>query len=186
MAKPSEKTIEYEKRARAMDWPAIKALWEKVKENETLEWDSGKALEYLVVRAFELSELEVEYPYDVPPGGNPIEQIDGLIYLNDLVFLIECKDWDTADVEVIAKVRHQLDRRPPTTLANIFIAGTFTAPALILADLTTPHRVILWTLDDIDRAIEASNFRPTLVEKYRHLCRFGLLDHSPHYKKLEV
>lgn len=149
MAMPSTRTIEYEKRAKAMDWPALKTLWEQIKHDDTPGWDAGKALEYLIVRAFEQSGLQVEYPYDVPPGGNPIEQIDGLVYFNDLVFLIECKDRDAADVAVIAKVRHQLDRRPPTTLANIFVAGAFTAPALILADLTTPHRTLLWNMDDI-------------------------------------
>jgi hypothetical protein len=123
---------------------------------------------------------------DVPPGGQPLEQIDGLVYLNDLAFLIECKGRDTADVEVIAKVRHQLERRPPTTLASIFVAGTFSAPALVLADLTSPHRVTLWARPDIDAAVEARDFKSVLVEKYRYLCRFGLLDHSPHYKNLEA
>lgn len=90
-------------------------------------------------------------------------------------------------MEAIAKVRHQLImRRPPTTFASIFVAGTFTIPALILADLTEPHRLLLWTIADIDAAVSGKDFRSPLLEKYRHLCRFGLLDHSPHYKDLEV
>jgi hypothetical protein len=186
MATPSSKTVSYEKRAQAMQWPELALLWQAIKDEDTPTWDDGKALEYLVVRAFELSRLEVEYPYDVPPGGKPIEQIDGLVYLNDLAFLIECKDKETADIQVIAKVRNQLERRPPTTLASIFIAGEFTTPALILTDLTSPHRITLWTLDDIESAVKARDFRSPLLDKYRHLCRFGLVDHSPHYKDLEV
>jgi hypothetical protein len=187
MAAQSEKAKKYEMLAQAMTtWDEIRTLWAAIESNDTPDWDPGKALEYLVVRAFELSGLTAEYPYDVPPGGKPIEQIDGLVYLGHLVFLIECKDKDSNDVEVVAKVRHQLMRRPPTTLASVFVAGTFTAPALVLADLSVPHRVLLWTAEDIATAVENEDFKAPLVEKYQHLCRFGLLDHSPHYKSLEV
>jgi len=79
MATPSAKAEQYEKDAKAMDWPAVANLWDAVKAGATPGWDAGKALEYLVVRGFELSTLVVEYPFDVPPGGSPIEQIDGLV-----------------------------------------------------------------------------------------------------------
>lgn len=81
MATPSEKAVKYRAEAEKMDWPAIAALWEQIKKGETPGWDNGKALEHLVVRAFALSGLEVEYPYDVPPGGKPFEEIDGIVYL---------------------------------------------------------------------------------------------------------
>lgn len=186
MARPSERDRLYEERARAMQWTAVHSLWEDVKARTTPEWDPGKALEYLVVRAFELSGLQVEYPYEVPPHGKTIEQIDGLVYLNDLAFLIECKATDSSDVEVIAKVHYQLARRPPTALACIFVAGAFTAPALALATLTVPHRVLLWTVDDIDEALRAEDFKTPIVAKYRYLCRLGLLDHAPGYGNLEI
>ena len=186
MATPSAKTREYEKRARAMDWDSIESLWKEIKASDTPKWEAGKAFEYLIVRGFEKSGLHVEYPYDVPPGGKPIEQIDGLVYLNELVFLVECKDKDSSDIAAIAKVRHQLARRPSTTFANIFVSGSFTTAALLLADLTNPHQVILWTGVDIDDAVRENDFKTPLLDKYHHLCRFGLLDHSPHYKELEV
>jgi hypothetical protein len=186
MAKPSKKSTDDVARAEALDWPGVESLWRDVQAGQAAGWDEGKALEHLIVRGFALSGLQVEYPFDVPPGGKPIEQIDGLVYLNDLVFLVECKDKDSSDVEVIAKVRHQLARRPPTTFGCIFVAGKFTAPALILADLTEPRRLLLWTKDDIDHAIKEQNFKAALLRKYRDLCKFGLLDHSPFYKELEV
>lgn len=186
MAAPSSKAVAYKQRADAYSWREIATLWDQVKAGETPDWDNGKALEYLVVRAFRLSGLQVEYPYDVPPGGKPIEQIDGLVYLGELAFIIECKDTkDAVDMEVIAKVCNRLARRPPTTMGCVFVAGSFSTSALLLADLTTPHRVTLWTQDDIEASFRASDFKATLEKKYRYLCQFGLVDHSTHYRELE-
>ena len=81
------------------------ALDEVTLRENTAGWDEGQALEHLVIRAFRLNKLEAEYPYDVPPGGKAIEQIDGLVYLNCYTFLIECKDKETVDIEAIAKGR---------------------------------------------------------------------------------
>src|SRR5690349_9117283 len=134
MAAPSEKARRYRSKAEKMGWPQVAALWEQIKRDDTPNWDAGKALEHLVVRAFALSGLEVEYPYDVPPGGEPIEQIDGIVYLDGLVFLLECKDKDKVDIEAIAKLRNQLFRRPDTAMGCVFVANEFTAPALTLAD----------------------------------------------------
>jgi hypothetical protein len=77
MAKPKDRDLEYIKRAEKMDWKALRKLWKGIQAEKTPDWDGGKALEHLGVRAFKLSGLEVEYPYDVPPGGKPLEQIDG-------------------------------------------------------------------------------------------------------------
>ena len=78
MARPSEKALRYQETARGMFWPEIQMLWEHVKADDTPDWDQGKALEHLVARGFELSDLDVEYPCDVPPAGDPLEQIDRL------------------------------------------------------------------------------------------------------------
>lgn len=169
-----------------MDWAKLRLLWHQIQNGNTPGWAQGKALEHLIVRAFQLSGLAVEYPYDVPPGGRPIEQIDGIVYLNELVFLIECKDKDREDVAAISKMQHQLARRPPTTLGCIFVAGVFTEPALLVADMTPPHRITLWSGVDIEAGLEKADFRESLVEKYRNLCRFGMTDYSPHYRELKV
>ncbi|MGH9919216.1 MAG: hypothetical protein ACRD6W_10180, partial [Nitrososphaerales archaeon] len=170
----------------AMQWPEIETLWGQIQKDGTPDWAGGKALEYLVVRAFALSKLEVEYPYDVPPGGKTLEQIDGLVYLHCHTFLIECKDKETIDIEAIAKLRNQLLRRPETTLGCVFVSGKFSASALIITDFSVPHRILLWSGVDIDGCIKKCDFAAALLDKYRHLCRYGLTDHSPYYRELEV
>ncbi|MEJ7639416.1 MAG: restriction endonuclease [Singulisphaera sp.] len=186
MAKPSEKAIRYKEMAQELTWDALAELWQRIQDGTASEWDEGKALEHLVVRAFELSGLLVEYPYDVPPGGRPIEQIDGIVYLDYLPFLVECKDKGSVDIEAIAKLRNQLLRRPPTTMGCVFNTGAYTLPALILADFAVPHQITLWSGNDIEAALEGRDFREMLVKKYRDLCKFGLTDYSPNYKALEV
>ncbi len=186
MAKPSERDLEYVQRAERMKWKELNALWEQIKAGATPDWDSGKALEHLVIRAFKLNKLEVEYPYDVPPGGKPIEQIDGLVYLQCYTFLIECKDKETVDIAAIAKLRNQLLRRPDTTFGCVFAADDYSAQALLLADYSVPHRILLWSGLDIEDCLKLKNFDEVLLEKYRHLCKYGLINYSPNYKDLEV
>jgi hypothetical protein len=185
MAKPKNQDLEYIKRAEKMDWKALRKLWKTIQAGVTPDWDGGKALEHLVVRAFRLSGLEAEYPYDVPPGGKPLEQIDGLVRLDFATFLIECKDKDTVDIEVLAKLRNQLLRRPDITLGCVFTVGDFTLPALTLADFAAPQRILLWAGVDIDDCLTVGDFQATLREKYRHLCKYGMTDRSPNYKEFD-
>jgi hypothetical protein len=161
-------------------------LWTEIQNGETPEWDDGKALEHLVVRAFKLGGLDVEYPYHVPPGGQILEQIDGVVFLEGYCFLLECKDENTTDIEAISKLRIQLLRRPETTLGCVFTRHHFTRPALILTDLSIPHRILLWHESHIEDSLQKQSFARTLREKYRNLCMYGLEDHSPFFKELEV
>jgi len=159
-------------------------LWKAIQSGTTPGWEGGKALEHLIIRAFRLGGLEAEYPYDVPPGGKPLEQIDGLVHVDCFTFLVECKDKDSVDIEAIAKLRNQLLRRPESTLGCVFTAGDFTEPALTLADFAVPHRILLWPGAGIDECLNREDFKTTLLEKYRHLCKYGLTDLSPYYKDL--
>lgn len=186
MARPSEQSIRDKTRARGLSWDGLASLWSRIKTGTTDDWHEGKALEHLVIRAFELSGLRVEYPYDVPPGGKPLEQIDGLVFLRDIPFLLECKDEEKIDVEPIAKLYSKLLRRPPVTMGCVFIKGEFTSPALTLADHMIPHRMILWSGDDIDTALTRRDFQAALWEKYYDLCRYGLMDHSSHFRATKV
>jgi hypothetical protein len=186
VATPSEKDLEYIARVEKMSWKHLSALWEQIKSGNTPDWESGKALEHLVIRAFKLNKLEAEYPYDVPPGGKVIEQIDGLVHMRCYTFLIECKDKESVDIEAIAKLRNQLLRRPDTTFGCVFAAERFTEPALLLADFSLPHRILLWSEVDIERCLQKKDFASTLLGKYRHLCKYGLTDHSPNYRGLEL
>jgi Restriction endonuclease len=185
MARPSDRDIRYKELAQRLTWEDSSRLWQQIKQGATPDWDEGKALEHLVVRAFELSGLRVEYPFDVPPGGKRLEQIDGMVFLDRLPFLVECKDRDTVDIEAVAKLRNQLSRRPPTTMGCLFITGDYTDPALILADFAVPHQITLWNGDDIEAALQARDFQAMLVKKYNDLCMFGLTDQSPNFRALE-
>lgn len=186
MARPSETDLEYIRRIEKLSWKDLLALWQGIKSGQTPGWQEGKALEHLVIRAFRLSKLEADYPYDVPPGGKAIEQIDGLVYLEALIFLIECKDRKTVEIEAIAKLRNQLLRRPDTTFGCVFTPDRFTTPALILTDFSVPHRILLWSGIEIEDCLRRRDFAATLLEKYRHLCKYGLTDHSLSYKDLEL
>jgi hypothetical protein len=186
VAKPSDRALRYKQRAQQLSWDSLRDLWQEIKEGSTPDWDDGKAFEHLVVRAFELSGLRVEYPYDVPPAGKTIEQIDGIVYLGETPFLIECKDRDSVDIVVIAKMRNQLLRRPPATMGCVFITNNFTEPALILADFAVPHQITLWTGDNIETGITANDFKDSLFTKYNDLCMYGMTDHSPNFKAQKV
>ena len=171
MARPSDKALEYIKRVEAMDWPEIRTLWDAIKAGPVDNWEEGKALEHLVIRAFRLSGLDVEYPYDVPAGGNPLEQIDGLVILGCHTFLVECKDKDKVAIEPVAKLRNQLLRRPETTFGCVFVSGEFTSAALVIADFSLPHRILLWSGFEVAECIKRENFKVMLQNKYRHLCK---------------
>ncbi len=186
VAKPSEKDLYYIKMIEKMGWPELRTLWAAIRSENTPGWEEGKAFEHLVVRAFKLGGLDVEFPYHVPPGGQILEQIDGVVFTEGHCFLLECKDEKATDIEAISKLRIQLLRRPETTLGCVFTRKRFTRPALILTDLSTPHRILLWSDSHIEDSLQKGSFALTLHEKYRYLCMYGLEDHSPFYKELEV
>lgn len=168
-----------------MDWSAMVNLWRDIVAGSTPSWDEGKALEYLVVRGFELAGLHVEYPFDVPPGGRPIEQIDGLVRFDSVMFLLECKDKKKEDVEPISNLDHILKRRPQTTMGCLFVNGALTGPALYRLDNSSPHRILVWQQGDIENAVTNHKFKDILEEKYNILRKYGMFDHSDTYKELE-
>lgn len=182
MVRPSGQALSYRTRADALSWDELSALWSDIQRGRVAGWEAGKALEHLVVRGFALSGLRVIYPYEVPLTGQTLEQIDGMVYLGDVPFLIECKDRPSVDMLVIAKVRNQLMRRPPATMGCVFTSGDFTEPATILCDFATPHRITLWSGNDISSALEARDFATPLRRKYEELCMYGLTDQSPHWR----
>lgn len=185
MARPSERDVRYKRLAQSLGWGDLRSLWAEIKSGSTPDWHNGKALEHLVARGFELSGLEVEYPYYVPPGGRVIEEIDGIVYLGQMPFLIECKDRDGVDIETFAKLRNQLMRRPPATMGCIFSTGAFSSTALILADFAIPHQITLWSSEDIETALGEEDFKKPLLKKYHNLCKYGMTELSPIYKSLE-
>lgn len=170
---------EYESRIATYDWDAINSLWKKVEDRHTPDWGAGKALEYLIIRAFQLEGANVKYPYSVSIEGEEAEQIDGIVYSSGLSCLVECKDLtDKVNVEPIAKMRNQLLRRPSATIGIIFSRSGFTDPALTLAQFNAPQTILLWGTDEIDFALQYKYFQQGLIDKYRYCVSHGYPDYN--------
>ena len=50
---------EYKARITSYNWDDLIKLWSEIESGNTQNWDAGKALEYLVLRAFQLNNAEV-------------------------------------------------------------------------------------------------------------------------------
>lgn len=161
------RNIEYEKKISEYGWDALLSLWKLIEDRKNdNEWGAGKAFEYLILRAFQLDGLKVRWPYNV--GG--LEQIDGVVYSDGIAFLIECKDHvEPVNIEPIAKLNHQLSRRPPNAMGIVFSYSGFTVPAVTL----TPPNILLWGGDEVDYAIQRRYMRGSLTEKYCHCIENG-------------
>jgi hypothetical protein len=152
-------------------------LWKQSEQGVTSEWEPGKALEYLILQAFQLEGAEVRFPYYVSTNGVIIEQIDGVIYTNGLSCLIECKDVvERVNIEPVAKLRNQLLRRPETTFGVVFSRSGFTEPTIALERSSTSRKILLWNGDEILYALQNSYMCQGLLAKYRYCVEYGLPD----------
>lgn len=136
MAKP----VELEARIkRIREWKGLRKLWKAIQAGTPPGWEEGEALEYLLIRAFELDPDEpatVRYPYEVSLFGEKVEEIDGAVHGPGLSCLVESKDWGkNVAILPIVKMRSQLLRRPAGTIGLLFSKTTFTKPAIYLAPL---------------------------------------------------
>ena len=168
----------YEQRIRTYDWQQLNELWQAIINKNTQDWGKGKALEYLIVRAFELSGATVRYPYSVyEDDGQQIEQIDGVIYYNHLSCILECKDQaKPVNFEPIAKLRSQLMRRGTTTLGCIFSMSSFTDPAVTLMKTLAPQVILLWYPEEITLCLAEQDIIKALIHKYHYYIERGKLD----------
>lgn len=161
-----------------VDWTGLRGLWSEILDEWTVDWEPGKALEYLVLRAFELDPDEpalVRYPYEVSLFDEKVEQIDGAVHLPGLSCLVESKDWEkNVQFGPIAKMRSQLLRRPAGTIGLVFTRSTFTQPAIYLAHFTMPQAILLWSGVDIQVAMEEGRISQLLRYKYRICCETGV------------
>jgi hypothetical protein len=176
----------YTEKIKNYTWGDLEELWAAVQQRDTPDWESGKALEYLVLRAFQLDRAEIRWPYSVrlQASGEELEQIDGVIYLGELACLVECKDYNDAgrkkniNFEPVAKMRSQLMRRPSSAIGSIFSSGGFTSPALTLANFTYPQTILLWNGIEIGYCLAKRIFSRALVTKYRKCIEFGIHDYD--------
>lgn len=176
-AEPISKAEQNIVRIRTQDYDGIRNLWTQVRDGTAEEWKPGRALEHLILRAFQLEGAEVIWPYDVTERGEVIEQIDGVVYYEGLSCLIEAKDvQDRINVEPIAKLRNQLLRRPASAIGSVFSKSGFTDPAKILAQYMLPQTILLWSDVDITQALNQERMGQGMKLKYRYAVERGLVE----------
>lgn len=159
--------IDYIGRIRQMDWQGLRLLWREI-ESGTAAWPPGRALEHLVLRAFELSGATVRWPYTVPIAGETVEQIDGAVHVHGLSCIVECKDTAAPlNIDAIARLRNQLLRRPAGAVGLLFSRSGFTEAATTLAGFLAPQTILLWNGEEIAYLLQHTNFAAALVRKYR-------------------
>lgn len=158
-------------------WSELQDLWKKIVTGKTPGWTAGKALEYLILRAFEIDEAIIRWPYEVRINEQVIEQIDGALHYGGLSCLVECKDTThTVNIEPIAKLRNQLLRRHSSTIGLLFSRNGFTPPALTLAQFLSPQSILLWNGHEIEYVLKHKNIGVTLIKKYRYFVETGIPD----------
>lgn len=175
---------EYTERVKSYKWKDVENLWRQVLGCKTPDWDAGKALEYLVLKGFQLGGADVRWPYSVDILGAPnVEQIDGIVYVDGISIMVECKDYSNPEgtksnisFEPISKLRNQLSRRPNGLVGCLFASGGFTAPAQILMNFTKPETILCWTGADIDYCIKKKDFIGALRVKYQKCIERGIHD----------
>ena len=182
MAKTRKSAEDYQQAIQALDWAGLRALWDKIKKKRTPGWPPGKALEYLVLRAFELDKATVRYPYSVRLDGEELEQLDGAVHIGHLSCLVEAKDYGNepfpeketpVNFEPLAKMRSQLLRRPAQAIGAFFSTSDYTDPALILARYLAPQTILLWEKKHLEYALQKENICALLQVKYRHCVETG-------------
>ena len=147
-----------------------------IKSGEVSEWwEPGKAFEYLVMRMFELDQAKVTYAFPVHFEEDPIEEIDGVVHLDSLSCIVECKNQSNpVNPTPVSKLRNQLLRRPNHTIALLFSTSGFTSPAYIIANFMMPQTILLWNTDEIDYLFENRSICNELISKFRHSVKTGM------------
>lgn len=164
---------------RVLDWHGIQEMWNSVLLGATPGWEPGRAFEYLILRAFELDGARVRWPYTVDIHGHVVEQIDGAVYAGGLSCLVEAKDTSGAvSFEAVAKLRHQLSRRPAGVIGLLFSRNDFTRPAVTLAGFLAPQNVLLWSGEDLTVALRQRRMIGALEAKYRRCVEEGAPVHQ--------
>jgi len=160
----------YQERISQFAWRELRELWKEIKSGTTPDWPNGKALEYLVLRAFELDGAVVCWPYEVRlwDESEVVEQIDGAVHAGGLHCLIESKDWGkNVNLEPVAKLRDKLLRRPAGTIGIVFSRGDFTNAAVKLAQFAVHEGILLWNGRELGYALQNENVLDALEMKYR-------------------
>ena len=158
------------KKVRCFDWIALEQFWNDIKAKNTPKWNPGKALEYMLVRAFELEGAEVVYPCN-NSALSAKEQFDGFVFAQQLGtgFLIECKDWEEkVAFDELAKLHGRLSYRMSSAFGLFLSRKGFTASATEMMYLMAPHNILLWSFEEIDECFKNHKFIEALEYKYKY------------------
>ena len=155
---------------RSFNKQKLKKFWQQIKSGNALGWSSGKALEYMLVRAFDLEGAEVVYPFNNFVLTSQ-EQFDGYVFVKELGagFLIECKEWkDKVSFDELAKLHGRLTYRMPSTYGIFLSKSGFTPSAVELMFMMHPHNVLLWSYSEIDECFKNFKFMKALKYKFQY------------------
>jgi hypothetical protein len=161
----------YVRQIQECDRRQLKTLWNEILNGQVDSslWPQGKALEYLVLRGFQLDDAHVIWPRKVWHERKNIEENDGIIYYQHWSCIVECKDTDKhVNYEPIAKLRSKLMRRPSHTIACIFSSSGYTEECLKLCEYNAPQTILRWEPSEITSDLEnGGDFCRRLLTKYR-------------------
>jgi hypothetical protein len=166
----------------SMGWADLRDLWAKIQNGIATGWDSGRAFEYMIPRAFQLDGARIKWPYRILLHEEIVEQIDGLVEAAGLHCLLESKDWSRPiSIDPIAILRNQLLRRPATTIGMIFSRSGYTEAASLLASYLGGQTILLWHPGEITLALSKERIVPLLEAKYRACVESGIYDFNTTY-----
>ncbi len=166
-------------RIEALDETGLIDLWKQIDAGHTPGWPPGKAFELSILRAFQLEEAVIQWPYHVKIQDTIVEEIDGFVKTTNIGFMVESKDLkDAVGIAPVAKLRNQLARRPAGLLGCVFSRAGFTQPAVILSTYCGPQAIMLWTGKEASLAFRKSKMTAALEEKYEVLLKTGLPDYE--------
>jgi hypothetical protein len=171
------KDSDCEQKIQTMGWSDLRDMWDQILEGIATGWDSGKAFEYLIPRAFQLDGARIKWPYRISLHEEIVEQIDGVVEAAGLHCLLESKDWSKPiSIEPIAILRNQLLRRPATTIGLVFSRSGYTEAAPLLAGYLGGQTILLWYPAELTLALTKEKIVPLLEAKYRACVESGIHD----------
>ncbi len=161
----------YQTLIQKLDWDGLLKLYQNRSE---VPWELGKALEYIVVRAFEIEGANVRYPFEVRVAGEIVEQLDGVIHTDFGSILLETKDQvANVNIEPIAKLRNQLLRRSSNAIGLVISHSSFTDPAMLLVNFIAPQAILLMVGGELEWALKNKSFLKHIRKKYQHCIETG-------------
>ncbi|MFG1609549.1 restriction endonuclease [Actinoplanes sp. NPDC049265] len=110
----------------------------------------GKMLELILSDLCAVEGIQIREPFEIRDGGTPEEQIDGVIAVDGILYLVEVKWWKgPIDINAMSQHPLRLFRRPDAR--GLFISASgYTDPAVkACKDVLAQKLMVLAELDEI-------------------------------------